>query len=174
MIHAYIGEGKGKTTAGIGLIIRAYGANKKTALIAFDKGSKSYRHSEFTVFDKLGIEYYVTGLERMTPNGKFRFGTTNEDIAEAKRGLSKVFELLNRPDIDVLVLDEILSAMTYGLLERTAILDLISIIPKKLEVIMTGRCDDEKLLQKADLITSMNKIKHYFDKGVQAREGIEY
>jgi cob(I)alamin adenosyltransferase len=55
MIHAYIGEGKGKTTAGIGLIIRAYGANKKTALIAFDKGSKSYRHSEFTVFDKLGI-----------------------------------------------------------------------------------------------------------------------
>ena len=79
MIHAYTGEGKGKTTASVGLLIRAFGSGKKVMIIFFDKGSETYRHNELIVFDRLGIEYHVTGLERMLPNGKFRFGVIEED-----------------------------------------------------------------------------------------------
>lgn len=174
MIQAYIGDGKGKTTASIGLMIRALGSGKNVALVAFDKGSKTYNHSEYIIFDRLNIKYYVTGKERMLPDGTFRFQTNEEDKKEALRGIKIAKELCLNKNIDVLVLDEILSAVTYGLIEKNEVYDFISIIPKNLEVIMTGRYEDSVLLNQLDLVTSMTKIKHYFDKGVQARKGIEY
>lgn len=174
MIQAYIGDGKGKTTASIGLMIRAFGAGKKVMLIAFDKGSKTYRHSEYAVFDKLGIKYCVTGLERMLPNGTFRFKSCEGDIKEAERGLQIAKETLKTEDLDVLVLDEMLSAMTYNLISKNAVNELLDDIPEKTEIILTGRCEDSTLLNRLDLVTSMDKVKHYFDKGVKAREGIEY
>ncbi len=174
MIQAYIGDGKGKTTASIGLLVRAHGSGKKVAMVAFDKGSDTYKHSEFASFDKLGIEYHVTGLERMEPTGKFRFENLPEDLEEAKRGLEMARKLAANPELEVLVLDEVLSAVTYELLDKNLLLDFILTVPKKLELVLTGRCNDEQILSKVDLITEMKKIKHYFDKGVQAREGIEY
>jgi cob(I)alamin adenosyltransferase len=174
MIHAYIGDGKGKTTASIGLLVRACGAGKKVAMIAFDKGSKTYEHSELMAFDKLGIEHHITGLERMEPSGRFRFENLPEDLAEAKRGLEKALELAARGDLDLLVLDEILSAVTYKLLEGHLLMDFLMTVPKNLELVLTGRCDDEIILAKADLVTEMKKVRHYFDKGVQARKGIEF
>ncbi|MDD2998244.1 MAG: cob(I)yrinic acid a,c-diamide adenosyltransferase [Erysipelotrichia bacterium] len=174
MIQAYIGDGKGKTTAATGLLIRAFGAGRRVGAVLFDKGSETYRHNELAVFAQLGIEFYITGLERMKPDGTFRFGVTPQDIEEAVRGLSLAENLMAGGNFDLLVLDEILSSMTYGLLTREAVLGLIQRAPKDMELILTGRCEDEQLLDHADLVTRMVKERHYFDRGVKARAGIEY
>lgn len=174
MIHAYIGDGKGKTTAAIGLLIRAFGAGRRVGVIFFDKGSETYRHNELVVLDRLGIEYHITGLERMKPDGSFRFGVIDEDITEATRGIELAEELVKSGRFDLLVLDEALSTMTYGMLNRNTLMRLIEQTPQELELVLTGRCEDESILEQADLVTSMVKQKHYFDKGVPARPGIEY
>lgn len=174
MIHAYTGDGKGKTTAALGLLIRAFGAEKKVGIIFFDKGSETYRHNELVVLDRLGIEYHLTGLERMKPDKSFRFGVTSEDISEAKRGLKLAVEICSKDDLDLLVLDEALTSVEAGLIPSEDLLELIKKVPERLELILTGRCTNNELLNKADLITTMVKQKHYFDKGLQARAGIEY
>ncbi|HNX77973.1 MAG TPA: cob(I)yrinic acid a,c-diamide adenosyltransferase [Candidatus Rifleibacterium sp.] len=174
MIHAYIGDGKGKTTAAIGLMIRAFGAGRRVGVVFFDKGSETYRHNELVVLDRLGIEYHISGNERMKPDGTFRFAVIDEDITEAGRGVCLAKELIASGRFDLLVLDEALSTMTYGMLDRKSLLQLIEQTPNELELVLTGRCDDEQILEQADLVTSMVKQKHYFDKGIQARPGIEY
>lgn len=174
MIHAYIGDGKGKTTAAIGLMIRAFGSGRRVGVIFFDKGSETYRHNELVVLDRLGIEYHITGNERMKSDGSFRFEVLDQDIVEAERGIKLAEELVSSGRFDLLVLDEALSTMTYGMLSRQTLMKLIAQTPEELELVLTGRCDDEQVLEQADLVTSMVKQKHYFDKGVPARPGIEY
>lgn len=174
MIHAYTGDGKGKTTAAIGLLIRAFGSGKRVGIIFFDKGSETYRHNELVVLDRLAIEYHITGLERMKPDGSFRFGVIEEDVAEADRGIALARELVERGKLDLLVLDEALSSVTYGLLRKDLLLQLISLVPEDLELVLTGRSDDAEIFEQVDLVTSMVKQKHYFDRGVKARPGIEY
>lgn len=174
MIHAYTGDGKGKTTAAIGLLIRAFGSGKRVGIIFFDKGSETYRHNELVVLDRLAIEYHITGLERMKPDGSFRFGVIDEDLAEADRGIALAREIVERGKLDLLVLDEALSSVTYGLLRKDLLLQLISLVPEDLELVLTGRSDDSEIFEQVDLVTSMVKQKHYFDRGVKARPGIEY
>jgi len=174
MIHAYTGDGKGKTTAAIGLLIRAFGSGKRVGIIFFDKGSETYRHNELVVMDRLGIEYHITGLERMKPDGSFRFGVIAEDVAEADRGIALAEEIVKSGRLDLLVLDEALSSVTYGLLKKDALLRLVDEIPEELELVLTGRSDDPQIFDRVDLVTSMIKHKHYFDRGVKARPGIEY
>ena len=174
MIHAYTGDGKGKSTAALGLLIRAFGADKKVAIIYFDKGSETYRHNETLVFEKLGIKFFITGKERMKPDGSFRFENIPEDSQEALRGIKLAKELISSGKYEVLVLDEALSAVEYDLLDIKELENLIAQAPKELELVITGRCTNEELLDKADLVTCMTKKKHYFDKGIQARPGIEY
>lgn len=174
MIHAYTGDGKGKTTAALGLLIRAFGSGKKVGIIFFDKGSETYRHNELVVLDRLGIEYHLTGLERMKPDKSFRFGVTSEDISEAKRGLELATDICSKDNLDLLVLDEALTTVEAGLIAPEDLLKLIEKVPDSIELILTGRCTNNDLLDKADLITTMVKQKHYFDKGLKARSGIEY
>lgn len=174
MIQAYIGDGKGKTTCAIGLSVRAYGAGKRVFVLFFDKGSKSYSHNELVALDKLEIKYVVTGLERMQKDGKFRFGVTENDRIEAKKGIDLAIKAIKSNEYDVVILDEVLSSFTYGLLNKESIVELISLVTENLELIMTGRCNDDSIIEKCDLVTNMTKVKHYFDKGVQARPGIEF
>ncbi len=174
MIHAYTGDGKGKTTAAVGLLIRAFGSGRRVGVIFFDKGSETYRHNELVVLDRLGIEYHITGLERMKPDGSFRFGVLEEDKIEALRGIRLAAETIASGRLDLLVLDEVLTSMTYGLLEKETLEELIDCSPEALELVLTGRCTDKELLEKADLVTRMVKHKHYFDRGVKARPGIEF
>lgn len=174
MIHAYTGDGKGKTTAAIGLLIRAFGAGRKVGIIFFDKGSETYRHNELVVLDRLNIDYHLTGLERMHPDGTFRFGNNNEDLAEARRGLELARDYLQSGVYDLLVLDEALTSYSVNLLKKEDLIDLMRVTPEHTELVLTGRCRDKELLDHADLVTSMTKHKHYFDKGVKARAGIEY
>lgn len=174
MIQAYTGNGKGKTTCAMGLLIRAFGYGKRVGAVFFDKGSETYRHHELVVLDRLGIEYKVTGLERMTTDGKFRFGNLEGDKLEALKGVSYALEAIESKKFDLIVLDEALSAVSYGLLDKNLIENLIAKTPQDMELILTGRCCEKNILDKCDLVTSMTKEKHYFDKGVAARPGIEF
>ncbi len=177
MIQAYIGDGKGKSTAALGLLIRALGAGMRVGLIYFDKGNKTYSHHELNVLERLGVRHWVTGLERMQPDGRFRFGATEEDRIEAERGLEIARAAIASGEYDLLVLDEIVTAASFGLIAPDALATLISrgkTAGSALELVLTGRCANEEMLAGVDLISRVTKVKHYFDAGTKARPGIEY
>lgn len=171
MIQIYTGKGKGKTTAGLGLAIRAFGQGLKVAIIYFDKGGEDY--GERNVLKKLGVDFFPTGLNRRNDDGTFRFSITNEDSKEAQRGLQLALELLEK-NYDLLVLDEINSTVALNMLSVEQVIDFIKRIPAKTEVVLTGRNVPEEIMNTADLITEMKPIKHYLEKGIQARRGIEF
>ena len=174
MIHAYTGDGKGKTTAAIGLLIRAFGSGKRVGAIFFDKRTKLYRHNELTILDRLGIEYHITGNERIMPDGSFRLGITQSDIDEGVRALELANSIISANSLDLLVLDEALTSVDVGLIKVDSLKNLIKSTTNDTELVLTGRCNNPELLDMADLVTTMVKQKHYFDKGVKARSGIEY
>jgi len=175
-IQIYTGDGKGKTTAALGLVIRALGRNKKTAIVYFDKGGNHY--GERKILDKLvgkNFKYYVTGQERFDASNKtFRFGVTTADQQEALRALAIVKELFEQAEFDLLILDEINSTISLGILDLESFLAVLELKPKHLELVLTGRGAPWRLLEKADLVTEMKLVKHYYYQGIKAREGIEY
>ncbi|HAH04412.1 MAG: Cob(I)alamin adenosyltransferase [Parcubacteria group bacterium GW2011_GWA2_43_17] len=175
-IQVYTGHGKGKTTASLGLVIRALGRNKKVAIVYFDKGGRDY--GERNILERLvgeNFRYFVTGEERFnSQTKKFRFGVTAGDRQEAERGLRIVEEIFTEGLTDLLILDEINSTITLGMLEIERFLTLLDQKPKYLEIVLTGREAHPRILQRADLITEMKLVKHYFYQGTEAREGIEY
>ncbi|MFH0795289.1 MAG: cob(I)yrinic acid a,c-diamide adenosyltransferase [bacterium] len=178
-LHIYTGDNKGKTTAAVGLCVRALGAGKKVAMIQFDKGyDGDFEHySERNILRKLhGMTLIPTGLERMQKSGKFRFGVTPADRKEALRGLEEARRCIRDGDQDLLVLDEILSAVTYKLVEEKELMEIVALYlqNRRHELVLTGRAASKTLIEKADLVTEMKKIKHYFDAGLPAREGIDY
>lgn len=182
-IHLYYGYGKGKTTAAVGLTTRMLGAGKSAAIVEFDKGfdqSKEhyYERRIFFKLKELGypIEVYSTGCERMNEDGTFRFKNAEEDFEEAKRALGIVKDLIQNGKQDLLVLDEFVAAVNYHLIKDTDVFEMIDLYNKnrRFELIMTGHKLFEGLEERVDLITEMRKVKHYFDKGIQARKGIEY
>jgi cob(I)alamin adenosyltransferase len=182
-VQIYYGYGKGKTTAAIGLAIRALGVGMKVAIVQFDKGYDGIieHYGERDLLRKLkemgySIELYPTGCERMNEDGTFRFKNADEDFAEAKRALNISNRLIKQGKQDLLILDEILAAVAYHLLKEKDVFDVLDLFGKnrKFELVMTGHKLFNGLEERVGLITEMRKVKHYFDKGIPAREGIEY
>lgn len=182
-LHIYFGYGKGKTTAAIGLVVRALGAGKRVAIVEFDKGynDKEEHYSEHVTLRKLidaglPLEVYRTGCERMNEDGTFRFKNADEDFKEAKRAIRIAKKLIKTGKQELLVLDEAVAAVVYHLINEKDIISIIDLFDKnrRFELVMTGHKLFPGLEERADLITEMKKIKHYFDKGIQARKGIEY
>lgn len=171
MLQIYTGKGKGKTTAALGLVIRAFGQGLKAGIVYFDKGGDDY--GERKVLKQLGIDFFATGLNRRTPDGGFRFTITEEDKQEAARGLQLVKDLFQQ-DYDLLVLDEVNSTVALDMLKTEQVVDLISQKPDKLELVLTGRNVPAEITELADLISEMTPIKHYMTKGISARRGIEF
>ncbi|MBI3039787.1 cob(I)yrinic acid a,c-diamide adenosyltransferase [bacterium] len=174
MIQAYIGDGKGKTTAALGLVIRALGAGLRGKIIYFDKGGSSSPYHERQILEKLKVPFEITGLDRMSENGKFRFGVSEGDKIEALRGVSLARTSIQSGNYDLLVLDEILSAITFGLLSSVVLDELFSLVNDGLELVLTGRFQSDKLPDKVHLISRIEKVRHYFDQGLSARPGIEF
>jgi len=181
--HIYFGYGKGKTTSAIGLAVRALGAGKKVAIVQFDKGydGTNEHYAERNVLRRLKeldfyIELYPTGCERMNSDGTFRFKNEEQDFTEAKRGLAIAKDLIVNGIQDLLILDEAIATVSYNLLSREDIEELIDLYKKnkRYELVMTGHKLWDGLEEKADLITEMRKVKHYFDNGIPARPGIEF
>lgn len=182
-VHVYYGYGKGKTTAAIGLAIRALGVGNKVAIVQFDKGYDGMieHYGERDLLRKLKeigypIELYPTGCERMNEDGTFRFKNADEDFAKAKRALNISRKLIEQGKQDLLILDEILAAVTYHLIEEKDVFEILDLFGdnRRFELVMTGHKLFDGLEGRVGLITEMRKVKHYFDKGIQAREGIEY
>lgn len=169
LIHIYCGDGKGKTTASLGLALRAAGSGKRVLLLQFFKDGKS---SEFASLA------HVPGIKVIPQTRAFGFSWTlsGAEKAEAKAYYSDLLENAFRKgaDFDLLVLDEAMSACSTGMIVEARLLALLEEKPEGLEVVLTGRDPSQALLDAADYVTEMKKIKHPYEKGVAARRGIEY
>ena len=165
--QVYTGSGKGKTTAAFGLALRAAGAGLKVYIAQFVKGMK---YSELDSIEKLSdfIEIKQYGRDCFI----FR-DPEAEDIRVAQEGLKEVSKLMQSRKYDVIILDEANIATYYKLFPVDDLLELIQTKPENIELIITGRMADPRIIEAADLVTEMKEIKHYYQKGVQAREGIE-
>ena len=178
-IHVYYGYGKGKTTCCVGLAVRALGAGRRVALVQFDKGydGENEHYSERIVLRGLdGIELHPTGCERMMPDGSFRFGVEQQDMAEACRGLETARRLIREGEQDLLILDEILAAVSYKLLQREDVMSLLDLYDsdRRCELVLSGHAVWSELKERVDLVTQMRKVKHYYEAGTPARLGIEF
>lgn len=176
LVQVFTGNGKGKTTASLGEAIRAAGAGKRVGIVYFDKGGTTH-YSERHVLDELfkgRIDYVATGRDRIDPvTNRFDFSIQDIDRAEAKRGLDEARRMLTS-GYDVVILDEINSTTSLGMLAVDDVLAVLDVQPETVEVVLTGRNAPEAFLERAHLVTEMTLVKHYFYSGVQAREGLDY
>lgn len=176
MIQIYTGNGKGKTTAALGLAVRAVGAGKKVAWIAFDKSGDTHYSERKIITERFPeIDFYATGLDRIDPRtGRFRMGVTSQDIDEGERGLSLMNQILSEAKHDLVILDEINCSTELGIVDEQTVLDILQEKPKEIELILTGRNAPISFMNLADLITEMQLQKHYFYQGAKARPGFDY
>jgi cob(I)alamin adenosyltransferase len=167
-IQVYTGNGKGKTTAALGLAVRAAGAGLKIFIAQFLKGRK---YSELCALKKMKKNIIVK--QYGTKNFVIEF-PLKKDINNAKRGLLESTQAINSGKFDLVVLDEVFHAINLKLIQLEDVVQLLQNKPEKVEIVLTGRNAPEKIVKIADLATEMQEIKHYFTLGVKARPGIEY
>ncbi len=170
LVHIYCGDGKGKTTAAVGLSVRARGAGLKVLFVQFLKDGSS---SEIRVLQE------TPGIDALAVREPFGFVWTmdEEELSRAKAaytGLLLSAEKRSHDGYGLLVLDEVISAVNCGIVPEQELLDFIACRPEGLELVLTGRDPSRALCEAADYITEMRKLRHPFDKGVQGRKGIEF
>ncbi|WP_213075130.1 cob(I)yrinic acid a,c-diamide adenosyltransferase [Fervidobacterium pennivorans] len=166
-IHVYTGNGKGKTTAAFGLALRAVCAGKKVYIGQFIKGMRYSELDAPKYLPNLVIEQYGRDC--------FIFNSlTEEDIKLARQGLEKIARIIKSGEYDVVVMDEVNVAVYYKLFQPADVVEILKNKPEHVEIILTGRYAPQEFIDIADLVTEMREIKHYYQKGVLAREGIEY
>ena len=168
LIHLYCGDGKGKTTAAVGLAVRASGAGKQVVFTQFFKDGSS---SEVESIKLLGIRTF----HAQTVKGFYR-SMTPEQRAKAREDYTALFRQVTAAarDAELLVLDEMVSACNRGVVPETLVTDFLRNKPSALEVVLTGRDPSPALTEQADYITEMRKLRHPYDRGVAARKGIEF
>jgi len=170
LVQVYTGDGKGKTTASIGQAVRAKGHKFKVCFVYFFKNPKDFHYGEIEVLKELGIE--TVNLIPHHPH--FYKNVTKEQMREdCLKSLESIKEIFQK-GYNMVILDEILIALQDGFLKEEEILELLERKPESLEIILTGRGATKKIIEKADLVTEMKKIKHPFNRGVKERKGIEY
>ena len=168
LIHLYCGDGKGKTTAAVGLAVRASGAGKRVIFTQFFKDGST---SEVESLKLLGIRT----IHAQTVKGFYR-SMTPEQREQAREDYTALFRQVAAAgkDADLLILDEIVSACNRGVVPETLVTDFLRSKPAQLEVVLTGRNPSPALMELADYITEMRKLRHPYDRGVAARRGIEF
>jgi len=171
LIHIYTGEGKGKTTAAVGLAVRALGHGMHVCYAHFNKQPELYGYNEIQSLKKLGAT--VLGFT----NGHWSFNpsvTPESSRNEVQNGLMALLEFVNNEKIDLLIMDEILISVRDGVLSEDELIRFIDQKPEHLELVMTGRGASEGLIEKADYVSYIQKIKHPYDQKILSRQGIEY
>lgn len=166
-IQVYTGGGKGKTTAALGLALRAAGAGLKVYIGQFIKTGK---YNEIKALKKLKRNIKVEQFGRGCFINK---KPTILDITLAKRGINIVKDVISKGEYDVVILDEINIALYFKLIALKDIIEILKNKPKNMEIILTGRKAPKEILNLAGLVTEMREIKHYYKRGVKARRGIE-
>jgi len=167
-VQIYTGNGKGKTTAALGLSLRALGRGLKVCFFQFIKGGGPY--GEQLIAETLAPDFTIIQTGRP---GWVNTKDSTEDRRIAQEALLQAKQLLASGDYDLFVCDEINGAVGFGLIDVEQVLELIRIKPERVELVLTGRNVDERVVQAADLVTEMREIKHYYQSGVPARTGIE-
>lgn len=171
LIHIYCGDGKGKTSAAAGLAVRAAGWGKRILFVRFLKNENS---GELKVLDKVP-EIEVLHLEKSYGFYSSLSGAEKKEAEETYRKLwVKTMQLISGGSYDVLVVDEFMAAYNYGLIPQKEALHFLKEKPEGLEVVLTGRSPDRHLVELADYVSEIRKIRHPFDRGIGARKGIEY
>ena len=166
-VQVYTGNGKGKTTAMLGLALRACGAGMRVYIGQFIKnGEYSEVKAVRECLSNVELEQYGAEID-------FCGDVTEEDIKSAEDGLKKAAEAILSGKYDIVMLDEINIAIHCGLINVKEVLELIRQKPDSLELILTGRYAVKEIIEAADLVSEITEIKHYYDKGIMAREGIE-
>jgi len=166
-LQVYTGDGKGKTTAAIGLAVRAAGAGLKVYIAQFMKrGDYSEIEGLQRLSDRITVEQFGTGRF-------IRGNPVPEDIAAARSGLERVKEIFAGAGHQVVILDEANVAAACGLFSPVDLMDVVLARPEGVEVILTGRHAAPEIIARADLVTEMKAVKHYYASGVSARTGIE-
>jgi cob(I)alamin adenosyltransferase len=165
-MQVYTGDGKGKTTAALGLALRALCAGGRVYFGQFMKGQdyselKAAERFENLTWARFGAPSFVKG------------SPSDEDVARARSGLARINEALVSGGYDVVILDEANTAMSCGALSPDEVLEVLSRRPERTEVVLTGRGAPPEIVEAADLVTEMKEIKHYYKSGVEARVGIE-
>jgi cob(I)alamin adenosyltransferase len=169
LIQVYTGDGKGKTTAALGLALRAAGHGLQVYIVQYMKGWPDYGE-----LAALRHQPNITLVQFGRPDFVDREHPDPEDIKLAQQALQHSLDVLRDGRYDVLVLDEINVAVDYGLVSLDQVLSLLDAKPPHLELVLTGRGAHRQLVERADLVTEMLQIKHPFSTGMGGRKGIEY
>lgn len=173
-VQIYTGNGKGKTTASLGLAMRALGRNWKVLLIMFTKGGDNYgelvsfRNLSPSIQDNLTIEQ--AGLDRIV----YAKNVSEEDINEIKRGWELAKNAIINNEYQLIILDEINIAIDMKIIDINEVVETIKNKPTNMEIVLTGRNAHPKAIEIAHLVSKIEPIKHYWDIGITARQGIEY
>ena len=167
LIQIYMGDGKGKTSSALGLAVRMAGCGGKTAIIQFMKG---WEYSEVKGLSYLpGVYLVQTGR----PDYVYPDAVAPEDYTEAERGLRAARKFLSSGEYDLVILDEISVALSFGLVRTEEVLELIQEKPRHVELVLTGRNPPPELVALADLVTDMREVRHPYTRGILSRRGID-
>ncbi len=169
LLMIYTGNGKGKTTAALGLAMRAVGHGRRVLMLQFMKGDDSYGECKAARMLP-GFEIVQKGLPTFVERGN----PGAEDLRLAGEAIAEARDALTSDKWDMVILDEINVAVDYGLVPLAAVLELLDARRPGLDVVLTGRGARPELVKRADMVSEVLEIKHHYQKGVPAREGIEY
>ncbi len=170
MIIVITGNGKGKTTSSIGQIVRALGHNQKVCLVQLFKGEDFY--GEQKILTKLkGLDFFSFAKKHPFC---FKNITKEQIVEECKQAINKLKEIINDNNYNLIVLEEFNIAIRDKFVEETLLIDIINQLNKKSNVVITGRGASSKLIEVADLVSEVKEVKHPYNKGIPAQEGIEY
>lgn len=172
LVHIYTGNGKGKTTAAVGLGIRACGRGKKVLMVQFLKGSKT---GELLTIERLKPDFEIV---RQKETSKFTWNMTTEERDETGKHMKTLFDYAVEQAMsgktDLLILDEIMAAITTGFIPLENVVSLVKQKPENLELVLTGRNAPVELVELAHYVSEINAVKHPLDSGIPGREGIEF
>lgn len=169
LLIIFTGKGKGKTTAALGTALRAAGHGKRIGIVQFIKGSWTYGELEaLKRFDDL-IDLHVMGR-----GFTWKSEDLKKDKAVARQGWEKAVEMIRAESYDLIILDELTYLMTYGFVDSDTVLSALSEKPADLHIIVTGRGASDTLIDMADLVTDMHAVKHPYEAGIKAQQGIEF
>jgi cob(I)alamin adenosyltransferase len=172
LVIVYTGNGKGKTTAALGLCIRAVGYDEKVCIVQFIKGS--WKYGELDGIKRLApnVELYQKGLGFVgIIDDKL---DRSQHIKAAEEAVSFAKEMILSGKYDIVILDEINVALNLGLIKVEQVMELINVKPELLDLVLTGRNAHPEIIERADLVTEMREIKHPYQKGIMAQKGIDF
>ena len=170
-IQIYTGNGKGKTTASLGLAMRALGRGWKVLIIMFTKGGNDYGELISLSPDfKDKVKIVQAGLDRIV----YSSNISEEDKKQAQLGWKIAKRAIKNDEYQLLILDEANIALDLGLIELSDMIDLLKNKPDDMEIVLTGRNAKPEIIEIADLVSEIKPVKHYWDKGIKARRGIEF